>query len=181
MSFQSSIYISFTFLHLSPIVISNPAIFLIFSVCLLSLCTAMPFSRSFLSEDQLLCSICLDVFDNPVSTPCGHSFCMTCIGHYWDSVKHYQCPLCKQTFKRKPDLHINRTLREITEQFKRMKENPGPLEGTGAGRDAEEGVRNHDSVDGTVRPGQLPDFILEDMKQRLTRHRAHSNSLTSHQ
>ncbi len=180
MSFQSSIYISFTFLHLSPIVISNPAIFLIFSVCLLSLCTAMPFSRSFLSEDQLLCSICLDVFDNPVSTPCGHSFCMTCIGHYWDSVKHYQCPLCKQTFKRKPDLHINRTLREITEQFKRMKENPGASGGHGAGRDAEEGVRNHDSVDGTVRPGQLPDFILEDMKQRLTRHRAHSNSLTSH-
>uniref|UniRef100_A0A8C1ZBS4 E3 ubiquitin-protein ligase TRIM39-like n=1 Tax=Cyprinus carpio TaxID=7962 RepID=A0A8C1ZBS4_CYPCA len=85
----------------------------------------MPFSRSFLSEEQLLCSICLDVFDNPVSTPCGHNFCVTCIGHYWDSVKHCQCPLCKQTFKRKPDLHINRTLREITEQFKHMKGNLG--------------------------------------------------------
>lgn len=140
----------------------------------------MPFSRSFLSEEQLLCSICLDVFDNPVSTPCGHSFCMTCIGHYWDSVKHCQCPLCKQTFKRKPDLHINRTLREITEQFKRMKENPGASGGHGAGRDAEEGVRKHDSVNGTVRSGQLPDYLLEEMKRRLTGHRAHSNSLASH-
>uniref|UniRef100_A0A672K2T7 Bloodthirsty-related gene family, member 1 n=1 Tax=Sinocyclocheilus grahami TaxID=75366 RepID=A0A672K2T7_SINGR len=115
----------------------------------------MPFSRNFLSEEQLLCSICLDVFDNPVSTPCGHSFCMTCIGHYWDSVKHCQCPLCKQTFKRKPDLHINRTLREIIEQFKRMKENPGASGGDRAGREAEEGVRKQDSVDGTVRPVPL--------------------------
>ncbi|XP_058638338.1 E3 ubiquitin-protein ligase TRIM39 isoform X1 [Onychostoma macrolepis] len=140
----------------------------------------MPFSQSFLSEEQLLCSICLDVFDNPVSTPCGHNFCMTCIGHYWDSVKHCQCPLCKQTFKRKPDLHINRTLREITEQFKRMKENPGASGGHGAGRDAEERVRKHDSVDGTVRPGQLPGYLLEEMKRKLTGHRAHSNSLASH-
>uniref|UniRef100_A0A673HFV1 E3 ubiquitin-protein ligase TRIM58-like n=1 Tax=Sinocyclocheilus rhinocerous TaxID=307959 RepID=A0A673HFV1_9TELE len=115
----------------------------------------MPFSRSFLSEEQLLCSICLDVFNNPVSTPCGHSFCMTCIGHYWDSVKHCQCPLCKQTFKRKPDLHINRTLREIIEQFKHMKENLGASGGDGAGREAEEGVRKQDSVDGTVRPVPL--------------------------
>uniref|UniRef100_A0A673HLJ1 Tripartite motif-containing protein 65-like n=2 Tax=Sinocyclocheilus rhinocerous TaxID=307959 RepID=A0A673HLJ1_9TELE len=139
----------------------------------------MPFSQSFLSEEQLLCSICLDVFDNPVSTPCGHSFCMTCIGHYWDSVKHCQCPLCKQTFKRKPDLHINRTLREITEQFKCMKGNPGASGGDGADRDAEEGGTTQEPVGSTLRPGQLPGYLLDEMKQRLTRHRAHRNSLAS--
>ncbi|RXN21460.1 E3 ubiquitin- ligase TRIM39-like protein [Labeo rohita] len=133
----------------------------------------MPLSRSFLSEEQLLCSICLDVFDNPVSTPCGHSFCMTCISHYWDAVKHCQCPLCKQTFKRKPDLHINRTLREITEQFKRMKENPGASGGEGTGRDSEQGVKQ-DSMD-----GKLPGYLMDEMKRRLTRHRAHSNSVAS--
>uniref|UniRef100_A0A672Z4H6 Uncharacterized protein n=1 Tax=Sphaeramia orbicularis TaxID=375764 RepID=A0A672Z4H6_9TELE len=32
-----------------------------------------------LSEDHFLCSICLDVFTDPVSTPCGHNFCHNCI------------------------------------------------------------------------------------------------------
>ncbi|KAJ8271193.1 hypothetical protein COCON_G00100520, partial [Conger conger] len=82
---------------------------------------AMALARNFLSEEQFLCSICLDVFSNPVSTPCGHSFCKACIGGYWDGQsKAWQCPLCKESFRKRPELHINRTLREITEQFKRM-------------------------------------------------------------
>ncbi|XP_039515689.1 E3 ubiquitin-protein ligase TRIM39 isoform X1 [Pimephales promelas] len=121
----------------------------------------MPFSRSFLSEEQLLCSICLDVFDNPVSTPCGHSFCMTCIRHYWDTAKLCQCPLCKQSFKRKPDLHINRTLREITEQFKHMVANPGDSRGVGAGVEAEDESKK-------TEPGHLSGCLLEEMKQRLS-------------
>uniref|UniRef100_A0A3Q2YH13 Bloodthirsty-related gene family, member 1 n=1 Tax=Hippocampus comes TaxID=109280 RepID=A0A3Q2YH13_HIPCM len=66
-----------------------------------------------LSSDQFQCSICLDIFNNPSSTPCGHSFCVTCINQYWDGV--CQCPLCKRTFQKRPDLQINRTLREITD------------------------------------------------------------------
>ncbi|XP_039997511.1 E3 ubiquitin-protein ligase TRIM39 [Xiphias gladius] len=76
---------------------------------------------SFLSDEQFQCSICLDVFTNPSSTPCGHSFCMDCISRYWDGSKVCQCPLCKKTFQKRPDLQINRTLREITEQFRSMK------------------------------------------------------------
>ncbi|KAM9718361.1 E3 ubiquitin-protein ligase TRIM21 [Menidia menidia] len=76
---------------------------------------------SFLSDEQFQCSICLDVFTNPSSTPCGHSFCVSCINRYWDGAKVCQCPLCKKTFQKRPDLQINRTLREITEQFKSMR------------------------------------------------------------
>ncbi|XP_048041733.1 E3 ubiquitin-protein ligase TRIM39 isoform X2 [Megalobrama amblycephala] len=141
----------------------------------------MPFSRSFLSEEQLLCSICLDVFDNPVSAPCGHSFCMACIRHYWDTAKHCQCPLCKQTFKRRPDLHINRTLREITEQFKRMVASPGDSGGVGAGGEAEEGGMTQETVDGAQKPGHLPGLLLNEMKQRLSRHKVHSNSQACHE
>uniref|UniRef100_A0A8C5FQT8 Uncharacterized protein n=1 Tax=Gadus morhua TaxID=8049 RepID=A0A8C5FQT8_GADMO len=36
------------------------------------------------SEENFSCVICLDVFSSPVSTPCGHNFCRTCINTFWD-------------------------------------------------------------------------------------------------
>lgn len=104
-------------------------------------CTVMSLPGSGLCEDQFTCSICLDLFDNPVSTPCGHSFCQSCISSYWDgkgggagggrAAKPYHCPLCKESFRRRPELHINRTLKEITEQFKQMANSTLGGEGVG--------------------------------------------------
>ncbi|XP_037118550.1 E3 ubiquitin-protein ligase TRIM58 isoform X1 [Syngnathus acus] len=74
-----------------------------------------------LSEEQVHCSICLDVFTNPVSIPCGHNFCQTCILGYWKSSPLYQCPMCKKSFYKRPDLSVNTVLREIAEQFKEMR------------------------------------------------------------
>ncbi|KAJ8277018.1 hypothetical protein GJAV_G00070520 [Gymnothorax javanicus] len=71
-----------------------------------------------LSEDQFRCSICLDVFREPVSTPCGHNFCMVCLKAYWDSCDLHQCPLCKETFETRPNLCVNKSFAEIVEQFK---------------------------------------------------------------
>uniref|UniRef100_A0A3Q4BPX7 Uncharacterized protein n=1 Tax=Mola mola TaxID=94237 RepID=A0A3Q4BPX7_MOLML len=45
-----------------------------------------------LTEDQFLCSICLDVFTDPVTTPCGHNFCKTCICQHWNINVPCQCP-----------------------------------------------------------------------------------------
>ncbi|XP_034001464.1 E3 ubiquitin-protein ligase TRIM21-like [Trematomus bernacchii] len=72
-----------------------------------------------LSEDQFLCSICLDMFRNPVSIPCGHNFCQRCIKRFWDTKHKFECPLCKEDFKTRPDLRVNVALRDITEQFKK--------------------------------------------------------------
>ena len=74
---------------------------------------------SLLSEDQFLCSICLDVFTDPVSTPCGHNFCKTCLTQYWDSTQRCHCPFCKENFTRRPELKINTTLREVVDHFKK--------------------------------------------------------------
>ncbi|XP_048826805.1 E3 ubiquitin-protein ligase TRIM39 isoform X1 [Brienomyrus brachyistius] len=81
----------------------------------------MASSSSLLSEEQCHCSICLDVFTNPVSLPCGHNFCMTCIRSYWQTSAIYQCPMCKKTFYKQPDISINTVLKEIAEQFKDMR------------------------------------------------------------
>ncbi|XP_049337942.1 E3 ubiquitin-protein ligase TRIM39-like [Astyanax mexicanus] len=79
----------------------------------------MASSRSFLSEDQLQCSICLDVFTDPVSTPCGHNFCMVCLTKYWKSSSHCQCPVCKAEFSRRPELRVNTFISGLTSEFKK--------------------------------------------------------------
>ncbi|XP_076843495.1 E3 ubiquitin-protein ligase TRIM39-like [Brachyhypopomus gauderio] len=78
-------------------------------------------SSSLLSEDQFMCSVCLDVITDPVTTPCGHNFCKTCLTQYWDNSLHCLCPLCKETFPKRPELKINTTLREVVDHFKKKK------------------------------------------------------------
>ncbi|XP_059191937.1 E3 ubiquitin-protein ligase TRIM21-like [Centropristis striata] len=70
------------------------------------------------TEDQFLCSICLDVFTDPVSTPCGHNFCKNCINKHWNTNYGYLCPLCKEAFTKRPDLRVNTLLSEMVVQFR---------------------------------------------------------------
>ncbi|XP_074485927.1 E3 ubiquitin-protein ligase TRIM21-like [Sebastes fasciatus] len=70
------------------------------------------------SEDQFLCSICLDVFIDPVSTPCGHTFCKNCITEHWNTSDRCQCPMCKEAFTIRPDLRINTFISEMVAQFR---------------------------------------------------------------
>nr|XP_020512505.1 E3 ubiquitin-protein ligase TRIM39-like [Labrus bergylta] len=71
-----------------------------------------------LSEEQFLCSICLDVFTDPVSIPCGHNFCKTCITHHWDVNDQCECPMCKDVFEKRPQLRVNTFISEIAAQFR---------------------------------------------------------------
>ncbi|XP_036416828.1 E3 ubiquitin-protein ligase TRIM47-like [Colossoma macropomum] len=79
----------------------------------------MSSSSSLLSEDQLRCSICLDVFTDPVSTPCGHNFCMVCHKECWDSSSRCQCPVCKEEFSKRPELSVNTFISGLAAQFKK--------------------------------------------------------------
>uniref|UniRef100_A0A673IT75 Uncharacterized protein n=1 Tax=Sinocyclocheilus rhinocerous TaxID=307959 RepID=A0A673IT75_9TELE len=71
-----------------------------------------------LDSCRLQCSICLDVFTDPVTTPCGHNFCRTCLNKCWTNTQTCFCPLCKEKFSRRPDPKINTTLREVVQHFK---------------------------------------------------------------
>ncbi|XP_078138046.1 zinc-binding protein A33-like [Centroberyx gerrardi] len=72
-----------------------------------------------LSEEQFLCSICLDVFTDPVSIPCGHNFCKNCITQHWDISVQCQCPMCKKLFNTRPELHVNTFISEMAAQFRK--------------------------------------------------------------
>ncbi|CAL8386179.1 unnamed protein product [Boreogadus saida] len=71
------------------------------------------------SEEDFSCSICLDVFNSPVSTPCGHNFCRTCITTFWDDQVRYKCPFCNKLFNPRPDLQVNRLFSEMVDRFRR--------------------------------------------------------------
>ncbi|KAM8751188.1 uncharacterized protein AB9X84_012837 [Acanthopagrus schlegelii] len=70
-----------------------------------------------LTEDQFLCSICLDMFTDPVTTPCGHNFCKTCITQHWDK-NECQCPNCKKIFFTRPKLQVNTFISKMAAQFR---------------------------------------------------------------
>uniref|UniRef100_A0A8C6WLP2 Uncharacterized protein n=1 Tax=Neogobius melanostomus TaxID=47308 RepID=A0A8C6WLP2_9GOBI len=70
------------------------------------------------SEEQFLCSICLEVFSEPVSTPCGHNFCKRCISQHWGSRRRCSCPLCNEVFSSRPQLKTNTFISEMVSQWK---------------------------------------------------------------
>uniref|UniRef100_A0A8C5GRQ3 E3 ubiquitin-protein ligase TRIM41-like n=1 Tax=Gouania willdenowi TaxID=441366 RepID=A0A8C5GRQ3_GOUWI len=70
------------------------------------------------SEHHFLCSICLEVLTDPVTTPCGHNFCKTCISTHWDTSTTSRCPVCNQVFSTKPQLKVNIMMREMVSQTK---------------------------------------------------------------
>ncbi|XP_078138053.1 E3 ubiquitin-protein ligase TRIM47-like [Centroberyx gerrardi] len=79
----------------------------------------MSAASSLLSEEQFLCSICLDVFTDPVSIPCGHSFCKNCITQHWDISVQCQCPMCKKLFDTRPLLQVNIFISEMAAQSRK--------------------------------------------------------------
>uniref|UniRef100_A0A8C6UWL0 Uncharacterized protein n=1 Tax=Neogobius melanostomus TaxID=47308 RepID=A0A8C6UWL0_9GOBI len=71
-----------------------------------------------LSEDKFRCPICWGVFQDPVTTACGHSFCDICINQLWDNCRFYHCPLCKEEFSSRPKLKISIFVLEMVSEFK---------------------------------------------------------------
>ncbi|CAL8290600.1 unnamed protein product [Lota lota] len=81
------------------------------------------------SKDIFSCSICLDVLNSPVTTPCGHNFCRTCITTCWDGQVQYKCPVCSKLFQTRPDLQVNAFISEMVDQFRSSEKSRCVFEG----------------------------------------------------
>lgn len=72
-------------------------------------------------EDNIVCPICLEVFRDPVTTACGHNFCMDCLQVYWEHLaligEQPYCPECREPLNSTPQLRKNITLGEIAMRF----------------------------------------------------------------
>ncbi|OCT60327.1 E3 ubiquitin/ISG15 ligase TRIM25 [Xenopus laevis] len=70
--------------------------------------------------EELTCSICLSIYTDPVTLPCGHYFCQGCIGKVLDTQEEsggYSCPECRAEYQERPALQRNRKLGNIAERF----------------------------------------------------------------
>jgi flagellar biosynthesis chaperone FliJ len=47
-------------------------------------------------ETHLSCGICYGIYNKPVETQCGHTFCEQCIKQWFENDINKSCPFCKQ-------------------------------------------------------------------------------------
>ncbi|KAK3565243.1 hypothetical protein QTP86_001498 [Hemibagrus guttatus] len=87
------------------------------------------------AQNSFCCPVCLDLLMDPVTIPCGHSFCMSCINCCWDRKGDNVCPQCRETFAPRPVLKKNTMLAELVEalsetrlQAARLDARPGDVE-----------------------------------------------------
>ncbi|XP_077187429.1 uncharacterized protein LOC143834486 [Paroedura picta] len=82
-------------------------------------------SGSLLEEfcEETTCSICLEYFQEPVTTECGHSFCQACLTQ-WGSDAGPSCPQCRKVFQQNK-IKPNRQLVNLVELVKKLRVEKG--------------------------------------------------------
>uniref|UniRef100_UPI00358F8F63 E3 ubiquitin-protein ligase TRIM11-like isoform X1 n=1 Tax=Myxine glutinosa TaxID=7769 RepID=UPI00358F8F63 len=72
------------------------------------------------SLDAPTCTVCLQIYKEPVGLPCGHTFCRVCIEKYWGSREANTacvCPNCREVFAQKPKLKKNVTIAHLVDSI----------------------------------------------------------------
>ncbi|XP_036401523.1 tripartite motif-containing protein 35-like [Megalops cyprinoides] len=74
---------------------------------------------SFLDE-ELCCSVCCDIFKDPVVLKCSHSFCRVCLQQCWKEKSSRECPICRRKAS-VGDPPVNLALKNIVESYLKQK------------------------------------------------------------
>uniref|UniRef100_A0A3B5KX28 Tripartite motif containing 35-28 n=1 Tax=Xiphophorus couchianus TaxID=32473 RepID=A0A3B5KX28_9TELE len=69
-----------------------------------------------IKTEDLSCTICQDVYRDPVVLFCSHSFCRLCLKNWWEEKKKLECPLCKDE-STTSDPPCNLALKMLCERF----------------------------------------------------------------
>lgn len=49
---------------------------------------------SSVSEEDLSCSMCCDIYTDPITLTCAHSICKVCLQQFWRTKESRECPVC---------------------------------------------------------------------------------------
>ena len=68
------------------------------------------------------CAVCLELLKDPVSAPCGHSFCKACFEKWRTGTKRNcdRCPTCREPLPE--TLKVNIQLRKMADIYRRQQE-----------------------------------------------------------
>ncbi|XP_030233276.1 tripartite motif-containing protein 35-like [Gadus morhua] len=66
-------------------------------------------------KNFLTCSVCTEIFRDPVSLGCHHSFCYRCLQDFWAQAKNKNCPVCKR--KSSNDAVVNFSIKELADSY----------------------------------------------------------------
>ncbi|XP_073691426.1 E3 ubiquitin-protein ligase TRIM35-like [Garra rufa] len=69
-----------------------------------------------LSEDDISCPVCQEIFKNPVVLSCSHSVCKECLQQFWRTKKTQECPVCRRRSS-KSEPPCNLVLKNLCESF----------------------------------------------------------------
>ncbi|KAM4587673.1 nuclear factor 7, brain-like [Odontesthes bonariensis] len=67
------------------------------------------------SEKDFCCSVCHDIYRDPVVLSCSHSFCRDCLRSWWKENPTQRCPVCREISVTEP--LCNLALKNLCESF----------------------------------------------------------------
>ncbi|XP_015281444.1 PREDICTED: RING finger protein 112 [Gekko japonicus] len=72
-------------------------------------------------QEDILCSICWEILEDPVSIDCGHNFCRVCLSAHWNGLSPhgYRCPECRSPCSRER-MKLDTRLRNLVEKIRQM-------------------------------------------------------------